>query len=150
MRQPQRRSRTPYGDRSRSPCVLGLSMSLTPTCLLALISGMESKEGTPTFGFAGLSSATPRAGRTDPRRRPSRSQPTRSWATGMGRAISDRCSVIMAADPDHLTVIEQVGMEADSRPKASGCNRTWVAIGGGKLAGGEAQVQIRRAPGGFQ
>src|SRR5262245_18739923 len=68
-----------------------------------LDAGMESEEGTPTFGFAGLSSATPRAGRTDPRRKPSRSQPTRSWATGMGRAISNRCSAIMAADRDHLT-----------------------------------------------
>src|ERR1700693_1698483 len=47
------------------------------------------------------------AGRTDPRRKPSRSQPTRSWATGMGRAISDRCSVIMGADPAHLSLLRQ-------------------------------------------
>src|ERR1700692_4114542 len=52
------------------------------------------------------------AGRTDPRRKPSRSQPTRSWATGMGRAISNRCSVIMAADRNHLPPITQVGMGA--------------------------------------
>ena len=36
----------------------------------------------------------------------------------------------MAADLDDLTDIEQVGMEADSGPKASGCNRTWVAVAG--------------------
>jgi glyoxylase I family protein len=28
------------------------------------------------------------------------------------------------------TVVNLDGMEADSRPKASGCNRTWVAFGG--------------------
>src|ERR1039458_449311 len=37
-------------------------------------------------------------------------------------------------------------MEADSRPKASGCNRTWVADGGGTLGWVEPQLQIGRPP----
>jgi hypothetical protein len=29
-----------------------------------------------------------------------------------------------------MRIVHLDGMEADSRPKASGCNRTWVAVGG--------------------
>ena len=49
----------------------------------------------------------------------------------MGRAISNRCSMIMAADPDHLTQIEQVGMGASSEAEGLVLQKdSWVAAVG--------------------
>jgi len=47
--------------------------------------------------------------------------------------------VIVAADPDHLRPITQVGMEADSGTNASGWQRRGVASGRWTLAGAEPQ-----------
>src|SRR6476619_2738220 len=101
------------------PALPGCRYRLTLTCLVASIPGWKARRAQQLSALqASLQSL--HAGRTDPRHKPPWSQPTRSWATGLERAISNRCQVIMAADPDHLRPITQVGMEADSGTNASG------------------------------
>lgn len=63
---------------------------------------------------------------------PNRQQILDQRPLGIRQQLKSRRNLSLTRNSQILcqTHLEQVGMEADSRPKASGCNRTWVAGGG--------------------
>src|ERR1700694_580879 len=102
---PLPRSTTPCADQPRSlPDLRRIVSSPKPTSPHS--TEFKSEEGTPTFGYAGLSSATPRAGGGD--RDTSRGK-VNPQATGQSRVNPITASEGMAADPALLAHIQQVG-----------------------------------------